>query len=139
MIDIPMPEAPEGYEWVECVYDPLLEGPKLTYNGEWYSLVRIPEKKYDWGKTVGRALVVKDGNVIKFSCVYHDDIDGLSMEWIPHFGGECPFDAEACVVEIAHRTGSMRKGDPLDMEWDHRDAGDIIAVRFVKLKEGYTF
>jgi hypothetical protein len=138
MSKIPMPEAPEGYEWVEA--DIWCYANRLEWNGKRYEL-HPKQKRYDWSKTANYVWVyVNRGEYQPFEDSDKRFCEHIHEGWLPHFGGPCPFDEEAVIVEVIYRSGAKGYGIADKFYWDHdKEDSDIIAVRFVKLIDGYTF
>lgn len=113
-------------------------------------IVLTPDiRKYDWSKTADYALVsplefYEKSNVLRVIGKYSNqpgDFYGkplrLTDDWLHHFGGPCPFDAESVIVEVVYRDGVKEIRPAANFVWGHHiEYDDIIAVRFVRLVEG---
>lgn len=143
MRKIPMPEAPEGYEWIEGGFGVPPET-WLKHNNIMYGLFP-KQKKYDWSKTAdyvwlnygsGRNSV----RVIDLYAPINNNVYKIVDCWLPHFGGPCPFDPEASIVELEFisESGGRRR---IEAKAQHVNWSSswLVEVRFVRLADGYTW
>lgn len=151
MRKIPMPEAPEGYEWVKVnpyEYD-AEEGPsvshvEVSYYGNDYTLAP-KQKRYDWSKTADYVFV---GDGLQLGWLTYDKWVISSEEnpariytgWLPHFSGPCPFDPDASIVEVSFTDGQIKVCRCSEVSWGSKDCNfSVTAVRFIRLADGYTW
>lgn len=144
---IPMPEAPEGFEWVKAKFPSGIYF--LSWEGENYFL-KEKQKRYDWSKTADYVWVFTDdthtdvnNNFQMIDVRRSRGIEPIHIIdcWLHHFGGPCPFDPDAVIVEVEFRDGSRIQVLARDVDWGRMpvSGNEIIAVRFIKLVDGYIW
>ena len=110
------------------------------YIGEHLVLSPV-KKKYDHSKSADYVLYRCDNVLVRRrELPAPANWGSIDTGWIAHFGGPCPFDERASVVEVRLRDGMSGTDTAHSLRWPWEDyPSDIIAVRFVKLAEGYTY
>lgn len=149
-------EPIEGYEEIAEYRSPKMGEDYLIENH--YSAIRAPvdlikekliltpkRKVYNWDKTAEYVLCYSAENPTSYNfsreIISYSDPVLVEDHWYPHFGGPCPFDPKASIVEVLGRSKNKEQGVAEEFEWGHDEhqRSDIIAVRFLGLAEGYSW
>lgn len=129
----------EGFEWRPFQLKDIPYNAEFVGKGDQY-FAHVPLKVYNWSKTSDYVDVVEEGGAVTKYNLGTSYLEKVFSSWLPHFGGPCPFDEEASIVEVVYRDGRDQLGAAGDLYWLHdMDNLDIIAVRFVRLADGYTW